>query len=90
MKVNIENINKYKEHNEKGYLLVIYNNDIHSFAEVIDLLIRICSLDILVANKFMLTAHHNGKCGVKEGRIEELILMKEKLEANKLDVSIET
>ena len=86
MKVKAEN--KYKEQNEKGYLLVIYNNDIHSFAEVIDLLINICNLDILIAEKFMLIAHHNGKCGVKEGSIEELIPMKEKLEANKLDASI--
>lgn len=66
MKEQEEVLIETKEKEEKVNFLVIHNDDVNSFDEVIDLLIRICNLGAIQAEQCMLIAHHKGKCDVKE------------------------
>jgi ATP-dependent Clp protease adaptor protein ClpS len=52
--------------------LILFNDDINSFDYVVDALIEVCEHDPLQAEQCTLIAHHNGKCAVKNGTIEEL------------------
>lgn len=62
-------------HNEKGYNLVVYNDDVNTFEHVIDTLIKVCKHDSLQAEQCTLMIHNNGKCKVKNGELDELEVM---------------
>lgn len=52
--------------------LIIYNDDVHTFAFVIETLVEVCNHEYLQAVQCTHLIHHKGKCGVKRGSFDEL------------------
>lgn len=52
--------------------LVVYNDDVNTFDNVIAWLAEICNHNPLQAEQCALIIHYNGKCSVKTGSWEEL------------------
>lgn len=57
--------------------LVVFNDDINTFEHVISTLIRVCRHTPEQAEQCTWIIHHNGKCTVKTGNMDELKPMKE-------------
>lgn len=54
------------------YQLWLYNDDLHSFDDVIDSLVDVCKHELLQAEQCAFIAHTKGKCSVKIGSLQEL------------------
>lgn len=52
--------------------LVVFNDDVNTFDDVIDALISICNHTPEQAEQCTLLVHYKGKCAVKEGDFEKL------------------
>lgn len=57
--------------------LVVFNDDINTFAHVIETLIRVCQHTPEQAEQCTLLIHYKGKCAVKTGSFEFLKPMRE-------------
>lgn len=57
--------------------LVVFNDDINTFAHVIETLIRVCQHTPEQAEQCTLLIHYRGKCAVKAGSFEFLKPMRE-------------
>ena len=53
--------------NSDFHLLVLHNDEIHSFDFVIESLIEICHHSFVQAEQCTIIAHYKGKCDVKKG-----------------------
>lgn len=73
----------------KQYHLILHNDDVNTFDHVIDSLIDICHHDSVQAEQCAHIVHFKGKCDVKKGEFEELLLMKEQLDNKGLSVTID-
>jgi ATP-dependent Clp protease adaptor protein ClpS len=52
--------------------IVVFNDDVNTFDDVIQWLVESCDHNPLQAEQCALIVHHNGKCNVKNGSFEEL------------------
>lgn len=52
--------------------IVIHNDDVNTFEHVIESLIEICDHDMVQAEQCAWIIHHNGKCSVKRGSLDDL------------------
>ncbi|HEX7412874.1 MAG TPA: ATP-dependent Clp protease adaptor ClpS [Bacteroidia bacterium] len=52
--------------------LVLHNDDVNSFAFVIETLIQVCNHNPLQAEQCANIVHNNGKCGIKKGSFADL------------------
>ena len=52
--------------------LIVFNDDVHTFAFVIEVLMDICKHDQIQAEQCTSIIHFNGKCGVKRGTFSDL------------------
>lgn len=52
--------------------LMVFNDDVNTFAHVIQTLIRVCDHTPEQAEQCALLIHHKGKCAVKNGTFDEL------------------
>lgn len=52
--------------------LVVYNDDVNTFDDVISWLMEICQHDALQAEQCALIVHYTGKCAVKNGTYSDL------------------
>lgn len=73
--------------NEK--LLILYNDDIHSFDYVINALIEICRHDYAQAAQCTIITHYKGRCDIKRGGVEILKPMKDALIERELSATID-
>ncbi len=71
------------------YLLMLHNDDVHSFDYVINALMDICEHDFEQAVQCTMITHHKGSCDVRKGYIEPLKQMKDALTAMELNSTIE-
>jgi ATP-dependent Clp protease adaptor protein ClpS len=85
-KENIEE-NDLSELSEK--LLVLYNDDYHTFDYVIDALVSICEHDVAQAEQCTLLVHYKGKCDVKKGSYSYLKPMQNALIQKNLKATID-
>ena len=69
--------------------LILYNDDVNSFDHVVECLQMFCNHTAIQAEQCAHIVHHNGKTGIKRGRIEVLIPIMEALQENKLSCKIE-
>ncbi len=53
--------------NKEKYILLLFNDDIHSFDYVIENLMEICEHSSEQAEQCAMIAHYKGTCEVKEG-----------------------
>jgi ATP-dependent Clp protease adaptor protein ClpS len=68
--------------------LILFNDDVNTFEYVIETLIEVCGHDPFQAEQCALTAHYNGKCGVKSGPVQLLQPIYDELTQRELTVSI--
>ena len=59
--------------------IILYNDDVNTFDHVIECLVKICDHSYIQAEQCAFIVHYSGKCGVKTGAYEELILKCNKL-----------
>jgi ATP-dependent Clp protease adaptor protein ClpS len=52
--------------------IVVYNDDVNTFDHVIETLIDVCEHHPHQAEQCAMIIHHNGKCTVKTGSLDEL------------------
>ena len=57
--------------------LVVFNDDVNTFAHVIETLIRVCEHTPEQAEQCTLIIHYNGECAVKTGSFDYLKPMRE-------------
>lgn len=70
------------------YKLILHNDDVHTFDDVIEALIQICKHDPIQAEQCTMLVHFKGKCTVKTGSMELLKPMHEKLISRSLTSEI--
>ena len=63
----------------KEHEIILFNDDVNTFDHVIECLVRICGHSYIQAEQCAFIVHYSGKCGVKTGAFEELILKCNKL-----------
>lgn len=73
---------------DEVYKLILYNDDVHTFDDVIEALIEICKHDPIQAEQCTMLVHFKGKCTVKTGSMELLKPMHEKLISRSLTSEI--
>ncbi|WP_265428763.1 ATP-dependent Clp protease adaptor ClpS [Chryseobacterium sp. YIM B08800] len=73
---------------DEVYKLILHNDDIHTFDDVIEALIQICKHDPIQAEQCTMLVHFKGKCTVKTGPMDILKPMHEKLIARSLTSEI--
>ncbi len=73
----------------RDYSLVLLNDEIHSFDYVIEALIHICNHQYEQAVQCTLITHHNGRCAIRNGKLEPLSQMKKALISKELNATID-
>lgn len=68
--------------------LILFNDEVNTFEFVIETLIDVCGHDPYQAEQCALTAHYNGKCGVKSGSFDALKPVYDEMTSRELTVSI--
>lgn len=68
--------------------LILYDDNVNSFDNVIDSLMQICGYNIYQAEQCALIVHNTGKCVLKEGRISDLEEYMLKLQSRRLKIKI--
>lgn len=72
-----------------SHQLVLYNDDVNTFDDVIDALVKICQHNLIQAEQCTLIVHHNGKCGVKLGDFKKLKPLAEAFHERGIEAKIE-
>lgn len=73
----------------KERILVLHNDDYHTFDYVINALIEICDHDLIQAEQCTLLIHYKGQCDVKKGSFSYLRPMKKALSQKDLKATID-
>lgn len=73
--------------NKKSLLLI--NDDVNSFDDVIDALCEVCDHNLEQAEQCALIVHNRGEYRVMSGSLDDLISVKHTLESRNLNVKIE-
>ena len=73
----------------EDHKLILYNDDVHSFAYVVACLIKFCGHDPQQAEQCALVADLAGQCTIKHGCWAQIYTMNEALEAVDLKVKME-
>ena len=68
--------------------LILFNDDFNTFEYVIETLIDVCGHDPFQAEQCALTAHNNGKCGIKNGSYDTLKPYYDEMTNRELTVTI--
>ena len=76
------------EKEDEIYKIVLWNDDVNTFDDVIEALMEICEHTLEQAEQCTMLVHYKGKCTVKTGSLEKLKPMHEKLLARSLTSEI--
>ena len=57
-------------------ILILHNDDVHSFDYVVNALIDVCEHGFEQATQCTIITHYKGKCDIKKGSFELLKIMK--------------
>lgn len=76
------------EKEDEVYKIVLWNDDVNTFDDVINALIEICEHTLEQAEQCTILVHYKGKCTVKTGSLEKLKPMHEKLLSRSLTSEI--
>jgi len=68
--------------------LILFNDEVNTFDYVIETLIEVCGHDPYQAEQCALTAHINGRCGIKSGSFDVLKPVYDEMTNRELTVSI--
>ena len=78
----------FKENVSEDNILILHNDEIHSFDYVINALIDICEHAYEQAAQCTIITHYKGKCDVKKGNFDVLKVMKDALTEKDLSATI--
>jgi ATP-dependent Clp protease adaptor protein ClpS len=70
-------------------MLILHNDDVHSFDYVINTLIEVCDMEDTQAEQCTFLVHYNGKCDVKKGAYVTLKPFREGLVERGLNATID-
>ncbi|MEC5158126.1 ATP-dependent Clp protease adaptor ClpS [Chryseobacterium sp. MP_3.2] len=76
------------EREDEVYKIILWNDDVNTFDDVIEALVEICEHTLEQAEQCTMLVHFKGKCTVKTGPLENLKPMHEKLLARSLTSEI--
>lgn len=76
------------EREDEVYKLILWNDDVNTFDDVIEALVEICEHTLEQAQQCTFLVHYKGKCTVKTGDLEKLKPMHEKLTSRSLTSEI--
>lgn len=76
------------EKEDEVYKIVLWNDDVNTFDDVITALVEICEHTLEQAEQCTMLVHYKGKCTVKTGSLEVLKPMHEKLLSRSLTSEI--
>jgi ATP-dependent Clp protease adaptor protein ClpS len=79
-----------KKKDEEKYILMLYNDDVNTFAHVIKTLVEVCGHDDNQAEQCALLTHLKGRCDVKTGSKELLLSMNRTLKTRGLISKVES
>ncbi len=71
------------------YTLCLHNDNINTFAYVINILCDVCKYSLIQAEQCAIIAHNKGVCELKNSDYNTLKVLKEKLIEKNINVSIE-
>jgi len=74
---------------EKGWQIILHNDDVNSFEHVIDSLVKYCRHSKLQAEQCTHIIHFNGKTDVKRGSLDDLLPIQVALLDQKLSATLE-
>lgn len=76
------------EREDEIYKIILWNDDVNTFDDVIEALVEICGHTLEQAEQCTMLVHYKGKCAVKTGALEKLKPMHEKLLSRSLTSEI--
>ncbi len=79
----------FNENVDNDNILILHNDDIHSFEYVTIALMEVCEHTFEQASQCTLITHYKGKCDVKKGGFKTLKPMKEALIKRELNATID-
>ncbi|MCG6189895.1 ATP-dependent Clp protease adaptor ClpS [Maribellus maritimus] len=79
----------FKEKVSEENILILHNDDEHSFDYVINALVDICKHEYEQATQCTIITHYKGKCDVKKGKFNVLKIMKDALIERELNATID-
>ena len=85
----VDEVIQLNEKVSKEKHLILFNDDVNTFDDVIEALIEVCEHDPLQAEQCTLITHYKGKCSVKEGSFKKLRPVCEGLHDRGLSAKIE-
>lgn len=88
VKEKIKPVNQDNSSTSEEKELILFNDDVNTFEFVIETLIEVCGHDPYQAEQCALTAHNNGKCGIKSGSYDTLKPIYDEMTNRELTVSI--
>ncbi len=72
------------------YSLILWNDDVNSFDDIIDALVDICDHNVFQAEQCATIAHYKGKCSVRSDEpLDKLLSMKRSFDNRKINTTIE-
>lgn len=81
--------NRSEQEISEDKLLVLHNDDVHSFDYVTNMLIEVCGHSFEQASQCTIITHYKGQCDVKKGNFQWLKPLKEALNKGNLKATIE-
>ena len=88
VKEKIKPVSRKEEITSEEKELILFNDDVNTFEYVIETLIDVCGHDPFQAEQCALTAHNNGKCGIKTGSYDTLKPYYDEMTNRELSVTI--
>lgn len=81
--INIDEILK------RSYSLILWNDDVNTFDNVIATLMEVCKHSLEQAEQCAMLVHLKGKCSVKNGDFEKLKDMCDKIQSRGITATVE-
>ncbi len=76
-------------HSEQGAVLVLHNDDIHTFEFVMETLEHVCDHTLTQAEQCAMITHYKGKCDIMVGGLQDLREVHRELTSRGLTVTLE-
>lgn len=77
------------EDNDNEKKLVLYNDDVNTFDNVIQAIMEICGHQLHQAEQLTMMIHYKGKATVKEGSFDKLVAMQGAFILRKINAEIQ-
>jgi ATP-dependent Clp protease adaptor protein ClpS len=76
-------------HTQNVSVLVLHNDDVHTFEFVMEALEEVCAHTVVQAEQCAMITHYKGKCEILKGEISDLKLLRQELVSRGLRATIE-